>query len=260
MGIISAVSLAATQEPSWLGVDWGAVTGLATAVLAVGIIVTLWGVWEARNAAKAELVTTQAQLRATYRPLLIEVLREGPVTPDMGAKENPTIQHRAVLPWVASVTIGVTGPTVSIDPRTVYVDLAEGWVSVPLRNVGRGLAVVHEIGARVDHLPFDELETTVTRPRVPPGETTRVNFRVSDAPEYRRSLAIRVPYTDLAYEQMEDVHVRLTLSPDGDHWEVAAMVHVDRTGDETFFGSKAASVGRLTRLKAQIRWLKSHAR
>jgi hypothetical protein len=191
--------------------------------------------------------------------LLIEVLREGPVTPDMGANENPTIQHRAILPWVASVTIGVTGPTVSIDPRTVYVDLTEGWVSVPLRNVGRGLAVVHEVGARVDYLPFDELETTVTRPRVPPGETTRVNFRVSEAPEYRRHLSIRVPYTDLGLEQKEDVMVLLTRSPD-DHWEVAAMVHADRTGDETFFGPKVASVGRLARLKAQMRGLKSQVR
>jgi hypothetical protein len=210
---------------------WSEVTAIATCVLAAGVIVAVWGVWETRTAAQSDLTATREaataaeaaarrQIEASYRPLLIEVLRHGPIGPDMEAFENPTPSHRAILPKIIDISVGAL--TRSIDPRAVHVEGANGvaYVSVPLRNVGLGLAELHEgtIGVWLEGAEVHD--TSVKRARVPPGETTRVScsLTIGDTSDLSR-FSIQVPYWDLAGGQgaAAAVYLRQTSA---DTWEV----------------------------------------
>jgi hypothetical protein len=211
-----------TEAHPWLGVEWAAVTAIATALLVAGVAVTLWGVWETRKAATADLEATQSELRASYRPLLIEVLRDGPITPDMEAIANRLGQRGDDMPFV--VELNLPGAGRFIDPRKVYVNPTEGYVSVPLRNVGAGLAVLNPEQLGVEGLDCEIVDTTVDRPRVPPRETTRVNLALAlTEGEEAKLFSVNVPYSDLAGEQNTDVTVHLRRSED--RWEIENVEH-----------------------------------
>jgi hypothetical protein len=237
-----------TEPHPWLGVEWAAVTAIATAVLVAGIAVTLWGVSVTRKAATADLEATQSQLRASYRPLLIEVLRDGPITPDMEATPNRHGQRGEDMPAV--IELNLAGAGMFIDPRRVFVDPSKGYVSVPLRNVGAGLAVLDPDALAVGGLQCEVDETTVDRPRVPPGETTRVNLALMlvEGEEAKR-FSVHVPYTDLAGEQRTKVEVYLRRSDN--RWEIEHLEH-----SPTRWG-EIREMGRFDRLR---RWFRRSER
>jgi hypothetical protein len=201
-------------------VDWNEVTAIGTWALLGGVIVAALGIKAARQAA-------QDDLRASYRPLLIDVPRWGPVTADMES-------YREGSPAVTSGqnVVGVeTGHRVwtEIDPREPYVELSQtrGIVSVPLRNVGRGLAVLNAAAVVVG--VADSIETVVVdRPRVPPGETTRVTayFKPSQDAEQASGFSVVVPYADFAGTQKTEATV-LLLEETADAWRVSDIEQFD---------------------------------
>jgi hypothetical protein len=167
--------------------DWAKVTAEATialaaitAVLAVAAIAAAWFAARGLRAASADLKATQEatvvtremgqrQIDAAHRPLLIDVAPAGPVggnDPLLPAYDAPRI--RLDFPG---------GHTDDIDPRKIYVHLSGPRINIaiPLRNVGNGLAVINQrtiivLGQRIDEIR----DCLVQRPRVPPGETTRI--------------------------------------------------------------------------------------
>jgi hypothetical protein len=219
--------------------DWSEVTAWATVALNGGVFVAVLSVRQDRRAAdRSAAATRQAteqakqaarearedarrQLEASYRPLLIEVLRNGPVTPDMEARTEQRL-HAMTLPPTLEIEIGdaVWEP---IDPRAVFVKVlhTEAIVSVPLRNIGRGLAVIKE-GAVSLNGPVRSIDRVrVERPRVPPGETARitVSFTPSAHAEEATGFAVHVPYSDFAEGQATQAMIALSESSDGD-WRV----------------------------------------
>jgi hypothetical protein len=223
-------------------VDWNEVTALATVVPAGGVGVALVGVWATRDAARKDLTATREagqaaeeaarrQIEAGFRPLLIDVPRNRRITPDMEAFDNPEPRTQAALPKVIDVCVGDDqwGP---IDPRAVFVYLSRvGCVSVPLRNVGRGLAVIEEGSVTIKRLGDDRLEddiklVTVNRPLVPVGETTRITcvFTLSPGREEATGFDVLVPYHDFAEGQQETANVYLSGSV-AESWEVGGVLH-----------------------------------
>ena len=111
------------------------------------------------------------------------------------------------------VLLHLHGADLFVDPRIVYVNPEKGYVGIPLRNVGAGLAVVDDEGLEVRGLDGQLEDVTVDRPRVPPGETTRVNIALLLAEgEEAKVFSVTIPYGDLAGEQNTDVTVHLRRS------------------------------------------------
>jgi gas vesicle protein len=225
---------------------WDALTAIFTGLLLVGVVIAAWSVWEARNAsredrdatkeasekasedAKEELEATRQaakeasdaasrqlaaakqQLQASYRPLLIDVLPNGPITADMESfSYKPGIRgddKQAVMINVGGRERG------RIDPRSVLVDISstDAIVSVPLRNVGRGLAEIYPESIEVS-ASAAIIDTTVDRRRVPPNETTRVSvaFKPELGADSASGFFVSVTYSDFAGEQttVADVHL-----------------------------------------------------
>jgi hypothetical protein len=154
--------------------------------------------------------------------VLIEVLRNGPITPDMEAFDNPDPKELAALPKFVELTLG---PKRKVDPRLadVVFDNRFTYVSVPLRNIGRGLATVTAV------VTTKEGDTVTgwqaTRPNVPPGETTRVDFILDiGGPEQQpQELSFLVAYSDI--EDGKPVGARVTLEQDArtDKWHIARV-------------------------------------
>lgn len=167
-----------------------------------------------RDAIFAAQAATEHQLEASRRPLLIDVAPFGPFYPDMGHRDVerttwtdtgedltiPAYEIRIILP---------DGENELIDPRQVYISITGDRlnVSIPLRNVGNGLAVlnvdeVRAIGAGTRRL----IGCKVQRERVPPGETTRIHCSHESAVGgklgNRGPYELAVPYRDFAGGQL----------------------------------------------------------
>jgi hypothetical protein len=208
---------------------------LATALL---VRRTRQGIREQRDAAAADLAATreatrvaqksvERQIAATYRPVLIDVARIGPVYPSMGARPaTQDVQHREASDAMISVSHG--NVTQDIDPRRIWVNQQGDVVlfSIPLRNVGQGLALVHE---REMNLLGTAIKATMKGsnakpPRVPAGETTRVTMRCRvDTQELLlaqlagiRDWRMEIPYTDFVGGQPTRAVVRLQCKPGAD--------------------------------------------
>jgi hypothetical protein len=239
--------------PTIAHIDWNEITALATCALALGVVVALWGIREARIAAQEDLqatrdaakatedatraqiaaseLATRRQIEASYRPLLIEVLRGGPVTPDMEAIPNPAASQRGELQDVV-IRLWIGDLDRLIDPREVLVstiadtetDATNLYVSIPLRNVGNGLAALDPSSVAATGYTGEMIYVDVARPRVPPDETTRVTCVLRLDAEDIRELALVIPYWDLAWGQ--ETEARVALRPVGESWEVT---HIEQT-------------------------------
>jgi hypothetical protein len=197
----------------------GITFALAAATVAL-VLVTRAGTAQARVEARAELKVLERQMGAGYRPLLVDVLVTAPVPSDMGARDgveraggpNETVRDPGLT--VETKLPGIE-PTL-IDPRSAFVEFQAGkiYVSVPLRNVGRGLAVIDAGGVELTGPLVGPLEyRTVQRCHVPVGETTRIDLicvylrrQAADLAEQgsaMRGIAwqLAVPYCDFAGEQ-----------------------------------------------------------
>jgi hypothetical protein len=113
------------------------------------------------------------------------------------------------------------------------------FVSLPLRNVGRGLAIVDTANITLQGLPWIGAQKTFPRAepeRIPPGETTRIYLineyhTVGDqqGPTRMRQedrWTLRVPYRDFAWEQPSTLEILLGYEGDGaavGTWFVSAV-------------------------------------
>jgi hypothetical protein len=185
---------------------------LALAVATVALVwVTRAGTAQARADAKAELQLLRRQLGAGHRPLLVDVLIDGPILPDMGASESPEGKR------VVRIEIPQSEPQY-VDPRAVYVGV-QFWgvfVSVPIRNVGRGLAVIYYPRIMLEGVGIGWVRgQTASRYHVPVGETTRVELHAGFLREARlqngNEWMLAVPYTDFAGDQRTIANLRLVL-------------------------------------------------
>jgi hypothetical protein len=182
-----------------------------------------------REATKAAQEVAQRQLQASYRPLLIEVPPHGP--PDEG--DRPLVAG----PNKGRVQLRFPGGHEDhADPRSVYVALSGPRinVAVPLRNVGNGLAVIHPVqvqllGQRMLPQRAGEWLTVIERPRLPPGEMTRILHAPTISPtemaDYPWILTLRVPYWDFAAEQGSVALIYLQQAYRDDPWSLLWIKH-----------------------------------
>ena len=214
----------------------------------------------AKDAADRQVTEMRSQLDAANRPLLIEVDENGPIYPDMGARPNPNLRPRSTgtIPDTITVRFGVADA--EIDPRETYVKFTGGLahVSVPLRNVGRGLACVHSPGVRFDaeNIPGTEW-LHVRRERVPVGESTRISLIVRyptgidipslDGRSEARPWVVHVPYTDFAGQQPAYASIYLTRATNDSADYGWLVVNVEQVMLDEFFVGRT-DTGRVMRL------------
>ncbi len=232
-------------------IDWSEVTALATGalVLVTVALVAAAGVaalyakrdidahlktaaddlHATREATKAAQEGAQRQLRASYRPLLIELPPYGP------ADENDPVLEAG--PAEGRVPLRFPGGHEGLaEPRGVYVALSGPRinVSVLLRNVGNGLAVIHPmqvqlLGQRMLPQRLGEFLTVVERPRVPPGETTRIlhapTINHTEMADYPWVLTLRVPYWDFAVEEGWVALIYLEQAYQDEPWSLREIRH-----------------------------------
>jgi hypothetical protein len=197
---------------------------LALATVAL-VLVTRAGIAQGREAAKAELDDLRRQVAAGYQPLLVDVLTAAPVPEDMGARLDVEQQPSP------NVTVHHPGPVVEtklpgmqpeyFDPRTVFVkvDAAKVFLSVPLRNVGRGLAIIDGAGAGIGGPGIGELVyRAVERYHVPVNETTRIDiitrYAMGEPIPTGTVWRLQVPYVDFVGTQRTVVTLQLVCRGD----------------------------------------------
>jgi hypothetical protein len=147
-----------------------------------------------------------------------------------------------------------------IDARTTYVSFGGGLtrVSVALRNVGRGLAVIHPPGVHLEGDGVGPIEwRSVPRERVPVGESPRISliFRCppgidipSLAPQSEAEpWSLYIPYTDFVGRQPAYVHLRLSRETAGSPDEGWIIVSVEQILLDEFFHGETEG-GRVLRL------------
>ena len=204
---------------------------LAAATVAL-VLVTRAGTARARADSRAELDVLKRQVASAYRPLLVDVLITAPAPDDMGARydvsrgEGPNGTVRYPGPVIVTTLPGLEPRLV--DPRSAFVLFEAGqiFLSVPLRNVGRGLAVIE--GGRVElsgPLVGPHKDGAIQREHVPVGETTRVDLVVTYRTEQGSDLAaevgmhgvtwqLTVPYCDFAGGQRTIVRLHIVCRGD----------------------------------------------
>jgi hypothetical protein len=210
----------------------GITLGLAVATVAL-VLVTRAGTAQARADARAELSVLKRQVGSGYRPLLVEVIATAPVPADMGALYNqthsqgPNANAHEPGPVIETKLPGME-PRL-FDPRAAFVLFQAGkiYLSVPLRNVGRGLALIDGGGVDLTGPMVGSLEyRTIQRAHVPVGETTRIDLitvylkqKASDLAEPGRTMRgitwqVLVPYLDFAGEQRSVVRLQIICTGD----------------------------------------------
>jgi hypothetical protein len=223
--------------------DW--ITALSTLVLSVFTIalvaVTGLTVRHAQRAYNADRIDAIAQLKAigaqilaNYRPTLIEVQPSGPIYPEMGAQKTPTGQQLLDFHFGAF--------QVAVDPRVAYVHLTETGIilSFALRNVGFGLAIIEKVRFSGPAIAAFALPK-VHRPRVPVGETARLDFeaqlRLPGAMPQLEDWPFYVEYTD--YRGLQPTVAVFGLEKDpNDGWYVARTFQVEMTLEEFLEGAQ----------------------
>lgn len=146
-------------------------------------------------ATRAELELLRRRLGAGHRPVLVDVPVTAPVPADMGAEEGPAgpaIETR--LPGIRPQRIDPRHPFVVVEGQNIY-------LSVPLRNVGGGLAVLDSGRVTLAGPLIGELEyRAIHREHVPVGETTRIDLIAAQATDPAEegdiSWELTVPYSD----------------------------------------------------------------
>lgn len=186
-----------------------------------------------REAAEQQVAAARQQLDAEHLPFLIEVLPTGPVFPDMGARDNPVIapgSSRRDIPQTIPLAFDHAREVEEVDPRHVVVRIDGGmvFVSLPLRNVGRGLAIIDTANITLSGSPW--IGGLKTHPRaqperVPVGETTRIyvisEYVTASSPQGPTRMtpddrwSLRVPYRDFAWRQPSVAEIVLGYRGDG---------------------------------------------
>ncbi len=153
-------------------------------------------------------VAAFAQWVSSNRPLLIEVKPFAPSPPDIGGKPDPATGRPMYYIEYPDGSQGILW-----DGRRTHVSWEVGQpirISVILRNVGTGLAIVDQEGvqATVNGAPATIDHRDVRYPRLPPVESTRINLVLGATPTATKvPLKVTVPYTDLSGTLRDEAEV-----------------------------------------------------
>jgi hypothetical protein len=205
----------------------GITLALVLATIAL-VLATRRGTAQARADARAQVEALERQVGSGYRPLLVDVIPTMPVPDDMGAlygitrSEGPNVSADYPGPVIETKLPGIE-PRL-FDPRIAFV-LFQGmkiYISVPLRNVGRGLAVIDGAGVELTGALVGQLEhRTIQRYHVPVGETTRIDlitgaYRWTESDEvvpgrvmFGIAWQLAVPYLDFAGGQRTTARLQI---------------------------------------------------
>jgi hypothetical protein len=202
------------------------------AVVATALATTLLAVFTAQLYSAAV-----AQLRASSRPLLVDVRPFAPPPadltvhwgPDKATPEKERPYYQIGFPDNVNKT--------DWDARRPYVHAKENRplrVSFVVRNVGLGLALILRDDVAFEHADHPPVGRRSVRYRVlAPSESTRINLvgvtpDTADAarqderlptasgeepPDYRGAIQVVVPYTDLSGRHVEQAHFTLRYEP-----------------------------------------------
>lgn len=162
---------------------------------------------------RAELELLRRKLGAGHRPVLADVPVTAPVPADMGAEEGPagpTVETS--LPGIRPQRIDPRRPFVAVEGQKIY-------LSVPLRNVGQGLAVLDRSRVALAGPLIGELEYRALHgEHVPAGETTRIDVIAARAPdpaeEREITWELSVPYSDSDGRHRAVAHVQMVCRGD----------------------------------------------
>jgi hypothetical protein len=133
-----------------------------------------------------------------------------------------------IRPILADVPLGlfresVRGPVPlgmePTDPASIEIRRqasVETVCTVPMRNVGTGVAVLESVTAQVDNDQTDRSGEAQAR-LIPPGEIVRLSFHVPIPPEDQ--FWVRAPYTDIANGQLTRTKLYVRRE-DGEGWRV----------------------------------------
>ncbi|MFZ2112257.1 MAG: hypothetical protein WAU77_00845 [Solirubrobacteraceae bacterium] len=178
-----------------------------------------------------------SQLRASMRPLLVEVKPYAPPPADLsGFWDAKTGRHVYMLRFPGDDDFEAE----DWDGRRPYVRDTPGGplrVSVVLRNVGAGLALMDEgaIIVRRGERSLPIKEALIRYPRLPAGESTRVNIVTASGGELTdpaaKMISVELSYSDLSGEFRETARVALeqrrsrarTANPCGYAWAVSGI-------------------------------------
>ena len=185
-----ALQIAASAATTATVVLAGVTLALAVATLALALAVRTASA-RAREDAGAERRALERRIGAGYRPLLVDVPQTAPLT--------------------------------RFEAGSIH-------ISVPLRNVGHGLAVIDADGVELTGPLVGPIEhRTVQRTHVAVGGTTRIDLVAGHVPqgEQTRDIAckLEVPYSDLAGGQRTVAELQLECSDVSSQWLVARVDH-----------------------------------
>ena len=185
-----------------------------------------------REATRSAQAVAQRQIEATYQPVLVDVLPLGQTYSSMGARPGTSDRELSTV----LIDVSHRDHVEAIDPRRVWVHPSgdELLLSVPLRNVGQGLAVVDELRTTLRGKNLFEVKPQPAKPtRVPAGESTRINAtcRVNPAQLILMMIdganwTLEVPYTDFIGGQRMVASVRIRSKP-GSNYEPYAWFVAD---------------------------------
>jgi hypothetical protein len=173
-------------------------------------------------ATRAELERLRRQLGAGHRPVLVELPVTAPVPADMGAEEGPggpTVETS--LPGIRPQRIDPRQPFVAFEGEKIY-------LSVPLRNVGGGVATLDGGRVALEGPLVGELEhRAVQQQNVPMGETTRIDLIAARAPdpadERDITWELTVPYSDPDAGKRTVAHVQIVRRDED--WLIESVEH-----------------------------------
>jgi hypothetical protein len=201
-------------------IAWGTIgLAIATVLLATA---TVFLVAQTRSAA----AIARATFKTEIDPLLVDVPPSAEAPRDMARTRDGKLE-RFALKFRDGLNEG------AIDPRRVHVGERSMFgapprvvASVPLRNVGRGLARVLEAELQGSRKCVD---VSIRRDIVPPGESTRIDF-VTASQVVRDAytdgeLDLRVRYADAGRADHFDVFGKLVRSTEGSGWYLTAVDH-----------------------------------
>jgi hypothetical protein len=210
-------TVTATDWNEWVAIGTLALAAATFLAVVVGVA-TVRASQRMADAAQATATADKLALEGSIRPLLI------PTTPYPEPDQQGAPNER--------VTFGTSGYNVALGSVSVRANPGSTLISVPVRNVGAGIAVLSEPAPRVrPHGQGWQGVGGSTDRIIPAGETTRLQWEVRDEMTSTRFDA-EVSYTDARGGQ--PMRTRLAVAKDTsttDRWSVVGVELYEEAGD-----------------------------
>lgn len=233
----ATTTLQLVQEHGFTTSDWFQLAVAIATLLLAGV--TAWMAIETRRVASSSLDETKAvrdeidvarqqveatnrqaeaaadAVRTSVRPVLVEVPEVEVAPEEVVSFANIGAQQRSRGPdWAIRM---------AVPERPDWFDKA--LISVPLRNVGPGAAIISRVRPRALGDDHHEVAAVPTKQVVPQGETVRLNLNPWAGVN---QLRVEVTYTDVSGDQLARTRLLIQRADVGNDWRVAGQaVHFD---------------------------------